>query len=342
MEVEPTVHPAERSHAAAYLIGRSTRYLRQSHSGNAVLDVHADRHTQVDVRDVPEGRNEVEHDAAVADAHILGMEVALLAAVGIDGDALLHVRPHLQPGMHDEEAVLAYQTRVHAEALQVGCLRAVDVEVVGIGSGDDAGIRREPVERTVELVRLYHDVRTLAVEDVVRSVVLRDAAQEGVAAHMALVEHVCRHARSGRLAVCAGHTETLQRARQRAEHLGTLLYVEAMFAEEHQLPVFVRNGRRIDHERRLLLAEGSRDEVRVVHIVDSRTLLAQLLRKLARSPVVTAHGNAAMQEVAGNSTHTNAPDAYEIYSLDVHSLVSLSLCTYLLSRVWPGFFPRLA
>ena len=52
--------------------------------------------------------------------------------------------------------------------------------MVGVGGGDDCHPRAQPVEGTVELVSLDDDVVGIR-QDVVRTIVLGDAAEEGVA-----------------------------------------------------------------------------------------------------------------------------------------------------------------
>ena len=49
---------------------------------------------------------------------------------------------------------------VVAEAFKISLARAVYVQMVGVGRGDNAHIGRKPVERTVELVGFDYGVRT--------------------------------------------------------------------------------------------------------------------------------------------------------------------------------------
>ena len=66
-----------------------------------------------------------------------------------------------------------------AEALQIGLFRTIDIQMVRIGGGDDAHPRAQPMETAVKLISLDHHVIRIG-EDIVRAVVLRDAAEEGV------------------------------------------------------------------------------------------------------------------------------------------------------------------
>lgn len=65
------------------------------------------------------------------------MEVTLVTAVGIGLHSLPHVGFHLEIGVDDEGASRLDELGIVAEALEVGFLGAVDVEVVGVGGCDD-------------------------------------------------------------------------------------------------------------------------------------------------------------------------------------------------------------
>ena len=63
------------------------------------------------------------------------------------------------------------------------------------------------MKTAVEFISFDDDIVALVAEDIVRPVVLGDASQEGVTAHMALVHDVCTH-RGGRcLAMGSRYTE---------------------------------------------------------------------------------------------------------------------------------------
>ena len=93
------------------------------------------------------------------------------------------------------------------ETFEVGLFASVNIEVVGIGAGDDRSPGLEPVERTVKLVGFDNHVVTLFTEDVIRSVVLCDATEESVAVDVALVKQVGRHGRGCGLAVSSGYAQ---------------------------------------------------------------------------------------------------------------------------------------
>ena len=67
---------------------------------------------------------------------------------------------------------------------------------------------------------------------------------------------VCAHGRRGGLAVGTGYAECAQLARDGAEHLCALLYLEAVLAEVHQLLVVGGDGGGVDDETRLRLLAG--------------------------------------------------------------------------------------
>ena len=121
---------------------------------------------------VLDGRNEVEGDCSVVDAYVLGVEVALGATVLVYLHSGLHVGVHLESAVYDECAAGLYECGVMAEAFEVGFFSAVDVEVVGVGGGDDAHPWAEPMEGAVELVGFYHYIVTFCGDDVVGAVVL--------------------------------------------------------------------------------------------------------------------------------------------------------------------------
>ena len=155
-----------------------------------------------------------------------------------------------------------------AEALKISLLRAIYVEVVGVGSRDDSHPRTEPVEGAVELIGLNDDVVAGVGEDIVRAIVLRDAAEESVAVDMALVHDMSTHRRGRGLAVSTCHAESFVGTSQDAEHLCTLLYLEAIVAEPCQFLVRSGDSRCIDDEARSLVSAGMRDLINVLIVVD--------------------------------------------------------------------------
>ena len=86
------------------------------------------------------GRNEVEADGTIADADVLGMEVAMRARIKIGTHARGRVGAHLQSLVQHQIAPRLDELAVVAEALEVGLLCAVDVKVVRVSGCDDGGI----------------------------------------------------------------------------------------------------------------------------------------------------------------------------------------------------------
>ena len=317
LEVEAPVHAAVGGHGLPYLVGRGAGNLCQGHGGDAVVDVDAHGHTQFDAVDAAQRRAEVEDDAAAADAQVFGVKLPLVAGVTVARDAAAGAFVHLQPRVGHQCAAVLDERGVVGETFQIGFLRTVDVEVVGVGRGDGRGVGAQVVERAVKLVRLDDHIRARGRKQVVRAVVLCDAAQEGAASHVALVQDVRQHGRRRGLAVRAGHAEALHAARQDAQHLGALHHLEARTAEMLQLAVVGGDGRGIDHQRVRLVAESSGDEGGVVVIMNLCPLGLEGARQGAGRAVVAAHGAALGQEIALKGAHAYAAGADEIYGVDV-------------------------
>ena len=312
-EVEAPVYAAVCLHAAAYLVGVGTGDLCECHGGDAVVDVDAHGDAQLNAVDAAERRDEVERDAPVTDVQVFGVEVALVAAVVVTADAGLRLGVQFETPVADQDAVGTDERRIVAEALQISLLGAVDVEVVGVRGRDDGGIGRQVVERAVELVGLNDDIGARVVDEVVRAVVLRDAAEEGVATHVALVQDVGRHGRGGRLAVRAGHAESFHRTGECSEHLGAFLYLKAVCAEPRQFFVVGGYGRRVDNKCVRTVTAGFGDGIGVVVVMDEGSLFAELLGEGAGCAVVAAHGDAFREEIAFEGAHADAAGSDEIY-----------------------------
>ena len=115
--------------------------------------------------------------------------------------------------MHDQCTVGADKAGVVCETLKVSLFRAINVQMVRVRRRNDRSIGLQMVERTIKLVGLYDDEVAVIVEQVIRRIILCDAAQKGVAAYVAFVEQMRRHSRCRRLAVRTGHAETFHLAR---------------------------------------------------------------------------------------------------------------------------------
>ena len=86
--------------------------------------------------------------------------------------------------MDDECASGVDERGIVLEALPIGLGGAVDVEVVGVGGGDDGNVGRQLVERAVILVGFDDHVVALVGEQQVGAIVLRDATEESGGAHV--------------------------------------------------------------------------------------------------------------------------------------------------------------
>ena len=276
LKVETAVNTSIGLHAILQLLGRTTIQLGHGHGGNAIVYINRYRLAELNASHILNGRDEVELYLTIVDGDVLGMEVALLTTVFVDADTLLHVGFHFQPTMDNQRATRLNETGIVAEALQISLFRAIDVEVVGVGRGDDAHPRAQPVERTVELVGLYHHIVALLAQNIVGAIVLRDTTQEGIALHMTLMHDVGAHGRSGGFAMCTGKTKAFVGTGQRAQHLCPFLNLKSFLAKPYQFFVLGWNGRRIDDERGLQLLTGMGNVVDTLFIVNEHALFLQL------------------------------------------------------------------
>ena len=194
---------------------------------------------------------------------------------------------------------------------------AVDVEVVGVGGGDDAHPRAEVVEGAVELVGLNHRVGAVGREQQVGAIVFRDASQEGRAAHVRLVQQVGGHGAGGGLAVGACHAEAFAAARDEAQHLGALVYLEATGAEVGQFGMLLRDGGGVDYQRGGGVAARVGDEGGVFLVVYLCAFGREALGQRGGGAVVAGHGFAFRQEVAHQGAHADASRADEVNGLYV-------------------------
>ena len=120
------------------------------------------------------------------------------------------------------------------------------------------------------------------------------------------------HRRGGRLAVGTGHAQSLVGLGEGAEHLGALLYLEAVLPEVLEFLVGIGDGRGIDDEARLLLLAGVGNLVDVLLVVDEHTLLLQTACQVGGRLVIAAHDKSLVDEIAGDGTHADATGADEI------------------------------
>ena len=192
-EVKSSDHASETLHCLSDFVGFCSRELSERHGGDSVFDVDADGDSEFHLGDVPQRGDEIEEDSSSSDADVLCVEVAFCASVVIASDAFLQSFLHFQSAVHNERSAGLNEGGVVCEAFEIGFLRAVDVEVVGVRGGDDGGKGSEMMEGAVKLISFYHNEGTFFGKEIVRSVVLYNASEEGVAAHVAFVQEVGGH-----------------------------------------------------------------------------------------------------------------------------------------------------
>ena len=197
-------------------------------------------------------------------------------------------------------------------------MRPVDVEVVRIGRGHHGHVGMQPQERTVELVGLDRQPRSVAQHEVAAEI-LRNAPEEGrTAARQRTVEP--RHERrSGRLAVRPGHRHHVFPFGEVSEHLRPLLDGKAPVAEVAELAQVVGHGRRIDHHRGRRIAERTGNPPHVVFIVDRRPFGLQFSGQQGTAcgrsppPVCPRGGN------SGPGRSCRFPDPEKIDIVELHN-----------------------
>ena len=101
-ELEAALWSEECAYGIAHHVVGHAYQLAYCHCCHCVLDVDVDRHAEFDVFDCAFGAYEVKHDFAVALAHVFCVEVAFVARVVVDGDALLWAWTQFQSGVADE------------------------------------------------------------------------------------------------------------------------------------------------------------------------------------------------------------------------------------------------
>ena len=141
------------------------------------------------------------------------MEITLCKSVVVTAYIGRNIFLHLQSTMDDKCSPRLNKLGIVAEALEICLFGAVDVQMVGIGTGNHRHVGRQPMERTVELVGFNHHEVGVG-EDIVGAVVLGDTTEECVAVKMAFMHDVGTHSGRGGLTVCAGYAESLVLARQ--------------------------------------------------------------------------------------------------------------------------------
>ena len=120
------------------------------------------------------------------------------------------------------------------------------------------------MERTVEFVGLDGYQVALVAKHEVAVVRLEDAAEEGVAIDVALLEQMCYHRTGSGLAVGASYTESALLTRDDAEQLAALHHLKAILLEPTELAMVLRDSGRIANDARGRILEGRIDGIDIV------------------------------------------------------------------------------
>ena len=108
------------------------------------------------------------------------------------------------------------------------------------------------------------------------------------------------------------YTETFMRLGQRSQHLGTLLYLEAILLEIAQFLMLCGDGWCIDDQTFLLILTGLWNLIDIFLIMDEHSFLFQLTGQFRRSLVVASYDKTFIQEVSSYGTHADTARTYEI------------------------------
>ena len=122
---------------------------------------------------------------------------------------------------------------------------SVDVEMVGVGSGDNGYVRIELQKRTVELIGLGNQPVALS-EYQVAVEIFRNPAQKSTASISRFVVEPCGHSAGGRFAVRTGYSHQELVPRDYAQHSGAFFDLEIAVTEKEQLGAVRGNGRCVD------------------------------------------------------------------------------------------------
>ena len=197
------------------------------------------------------------------------------------------------------------------EALTVGFDRVVYVEVIGICRGDDSDIWGEVMEGAIELIRFDHRIVALLRDEAVGLVVIGDPPEEGVAVYVARAQKVSQQGRGRGLAMGTSDTEPTLSAGQIAQELCSLDHPITLMDEEVQLPMISRYSRGED-DQGIRTAEGLRDELGIIFVVDQCTLFGECFGQRRRCQVIARYVVSFAEEVAYQRTHAYATDTDKV------------------------------
>lgn len=152
----------------------------ESKCSDGIFDVDDERDGKVEIGEGEVGGVEVEKKLVREDTDVGSEEMGkvVMSGIGVEVDVVLKPWRERRVELEDECAARADEGSEMLKAFTVGFRRAVDVEVVRVGGGDDGHERGKVVERAVELIGLGDSERGVG-EDEVGVVVLEDAAEEG-------------------------------------------------------------------------------------------------------------------------------------------------------------------
>ena len=120
----------------------------------------------------------------------------------------------------------------------------------------------------------------------------------------------------------AGSAQTSAAAGDGAQHLCTLLYLEALLAEPDELAVVLRHGWGVHHQGVLLIAATRGNHLHAILIVDGGSLGDEALGELTGGAVITRHLLAQGEEITHQGTHADASGTDEIdrlYCINIHN-----------------------
>ena len=209
--------------------------------------------------------------------------------------------------LEEEGAVGIGLVGILLESLNQFLVSAIDVEVVGVGGGDDRVVGVQLEEGAVVFISLHNNIFAVVVDKQVAVDILRDAAKECRATNRRRVEEMSYHGTGSSLAVGAGDGDALAAAGKFAEHLGAFLDGEALLDDVLEDLSIARDGRGIYHEVDILGYF-----CRVIVIMDAYSLFLKPFRQRTRRAVIAADAVSALFEEAGQGTHADATDTDEV------------------------------
>ena len=240
------------------------------------------------------------------------MEIALMLAVGVDFHSIGHTWLEFQPCVHDERAARAYERGEMCKTLEIVLIGAIDVEVVGIGRRHHSDVGAQVMKRAVKLVGLNHRELAGAREQEIAVVVAQHPSQESVAANSRHLKDMGRHARRGGLAMRSGKAQSLAVVSDDTQHLGTLYNLKSIVTEVAQPGMVAGHRRRVNHQRAVLVAAVTGNEVGVLVVDDFHPFLFQSLSEFTGCAVISRHLLALSKEIALQRSHPNATGSHEI------------------------------